>query len=417
MTVPGSQACGVAAFVASVLAAMTVTPAAAGVVLNQGCIPSYAATQSYQGVSIATVEGFSQVGCPRLTAPGIPNIDYPAVKVPAAGYQHQPQDLPPAQPQACGYRLVKEPVAVVSQPGGAKTAQWNLPEGGMDHANEYDMASTPPPASGLQPPQYAVAIIGQNPLFARLESNDTMYGGTNGWACRGGTWKYKDHCTDFTAPSLQACLFVGSPASVPAPPGSVPDPRPYLQNLERLTSVKGLISAGQQGTSPSDTTRQFVNLPSCWWLIGTQDSQSFDLRIQTPPDASGRSMTYVYRIEVGLTNVHWDYGDGTSYDGDVGKPWAPGGSCSNAHTYERVSRLGNPGAVECPAGYPHPTSDDGCYLVRATETYAATITAYWYDGLQTGGPVDMGSMAPIVLSPGNPTSVRMLQIEGVPVTP
>ena len=376
------------------------------------CIPSYAASQSYKGVSVARVSALSQVGCPRLTAPGSPNVDYPPAAVAAGQRQHQPTELPPPTPTSCGYRMVVEPVAVVAAPNG-KIAQWNLPEGGTDHANEFDMASTPPPASGLQPPQYAVAIIGQFPLFARLESNDTTYGGDHGWQCKGGTWKYRDHCTDFSAPSLQACLFVGPPASVTAPPSSVPDPQPFIQ--AELASIRGMVDAGHQGTSPSDPTRQFVNLPSCWWLTGTQGSQAFDLQIQTPPDASGRSMTYVYRIEVGLQDVHWDYGDGATYNGDAGHPYSDG-SCSNPHTYERVSRVGSPGATGCPGGYPRPTSDDGCYRVQATETYAATITAYWWDGVRTGGPLDMGAMAPIVLQPP-PTFVRVLQIEGVPVTP
>ena len=43
-----------------------------------------------------------------------------------------------------------------------------------------------------------------------------------------------------------------------------------------------------------------------------------------------------------------------------------------------------------------------------------TVTAYWFDGAGPHAPVDMGTMAPLVISPP-PTYVRVQQIEGVPI--
>jgi hypothetical protein len=202
--------------------------------------------------------------------------------------------------------------------------------------------------------------------------------------------------------------------------GGPPNPAPLVS--DQMASMRKLVLAGSMGTSPTDPTRQYTFLPSCFWINGTRPSQTFELQLQDPtvdgatgaPD--GRAITYVYRISVGLRNVHWDYGDGTSYDGVVGNPWTPGAAaCSNEHTYQRISTIGNPGATSCPTGYPHDTADDGCYRVQAQETYGVTVTAYWFDGAGPHAPVDVGTMAPLVISPP-PTFVRLQQIEGIPIS-
>ncbi|HEV1997781.1 MAG TPA: hypothetical protein VGR61_06585 [Candidatus Dormibacteraeota bacterium] len=195
-------------------------------------------------------------------------------------------------------------------------------------------------------------------------------------------------------------------------------PDPTLSLFDQNAKIRQEVAAGSIGMSPTDVARQFAFLPSCFWITGTNPSKTFELQLHASAQG-GRSITYVYRVSVGLQNVHWDYGDGTSYDGDIGHPWSPAtpNDCTNAHTYERISRRGNPGAVGCPPSYPHPTADDGCYAVTATETYSVQVAAYWFDGANTHGPVDMGSFAPITVTPTQPTYVRVLQIEGVPVTP
>lgn len=178
--------------------------------------------------------------------------------------------------------------------------------------------------------------------------------------------------------------------------------------------MKNTTHGGLVGTSPSDPTRQFVNLPSCFWINGVVPQTSFEVKIDAPPNGDGRGLTYVYRVTVGLEKVRWDYGDGATWEGDAGTPYDSSGTCSNPHAYSRISAIGNPGAVQCPAGYPHPSADDGCYQVTATETYSVSVVAYWSDNTPNRKPMD--SQGPFTVVPSAPTFVRVLQIEGIPVS-
>jgi hypothetical protein len=341
-------------------------------------------------------------------------VDHPVAGVPHGPQpKHDQYQVPPAQPQKCDPQYVDETAAIVYTKNGP-TLTWLQPDGTVGEHVNGDMPTAPGPASGMIDLDHAMSVAGTNHMKVRLENATAQYGGPYGWSCQGGSWFPSDTCQPpgYPVTTCARLTFIGPQQSVT---GGPPDPRPYLKDEE--AQVKKEIAAGTVGTSPSDTTRQFVFIPSCFWMTGTNTGGSWELQLHDPT-TEGRSITYIYRVTVGLQNVHWDYGDGTSYDGDVGHPWSAEspGDCTNPHTYERVSRLTNPGAVACPAGYPHPTPDDGCYAVNATQTYAVHVAAYWFDGSQPRGPVDLGSFAPITVTPPQPTYVRALQIEGVPVT-
>ncbi|MGI8609625.1 MAG: hypothetical protein ACR2MY_10435 [Candidatus Dormibacteria bacterium] len=326
---------------------------------------------------------------------------------------HEAYQPPPLDSHPCETQYVDEQAAIVYGPNGA-TLRWLDPNGKVGEHVNGDQPTAPTPPNGLIPVDFAESVAGTNHLFLKLKNITATYGGANGWSCGGGEWFPSDNCTYRGGPvtSCVRTIFVGPMQPVT---GQIPDPRPQL--LAQQAKVRKDFAAGIVGTSPSDTARQFAFLPSCFWMTGVNKAESLELRMHEPANG-GRSITYVYRVTVGLQNVHWDYGDGASYDGDVGHPWtaAAPDDCTNPHTYERISRLGNPGAVACPANYPHPTADDGCYAVTATETYSVQVAAYWFDGATTHGPVDMGGFAPIVVTPPQPTYVRVLQIEGVPVS-
>jgi hypothetical protein len=276
------------------------------------------------------------------------------------------------------------------------------------------MPSQEVPAGSLVSLHEIHSVTGLNTGLVRY-----VYSGTfNGidWECGGGAWDHVDKACFFGGAARRGtiCVYVQPFGRVTGSTPGPPDPTPFIQ--PQLADLRKLVIAGRMGTSPQDTARHFVNLPSCWWLDGTQPHQAFELRIDDPPNlgpgGGGRGLTYTYRIDIGLQRVRWEYGDGASWDGDAGYPYT-GAGCSNPHTYERISGLGKPGAVPCPAGYPRPTADDGCYVVQATETYSASITASWFDGARDH-VVPMGDMAPFTITPA-PTHIRVLQIQGVPV--
>ena len=398
-----------------VLLALPLATVNAGATWGDGshaCVVTNAESQFNVNPSLAVVGASTAILCPRVTAPP-PGADRAVPGTPHGPQpQHQTYEPPPADSRPCDPQYVDEAAAVVWI-GNQASIQWYTPDGKLDGHNDGDLATAAGPPSGLIPLDFATSVAGTNHLSVRLVNRQATYGGANGWSCKGGAWVPADSCT-YQGVQVGGCArlrFIGPQQSVA---GGPLDPTPFLLNQKELMKQK--IAAGVVGTSPSDTTRQFTFVPSCFWMTGTNPGTSWELQLHDPT-ADGRSIIYVYRVTVGLQNVHWDYGDGSSYDGDVGHPWTSGTpDCTNAHTYERVSRLGNPGAVACPAGYPHPTADDGCYAVTATQTYAVHVAAYWFDGSQPRGPVDMGAFAPITVTPPQPTYVRVLQIEGVPIT-
>ncbi|MFN2462713.1 MAG: hypothetical protein ABR573_02275, partial [Candidatus Dormibacteria bacterium] len=312
----------------------------------------------------------------------------------------------------------KQPASIIYGRFGPQL-DWVDPDGSPQEHVNGDMASGQPDANGLIPVDYAVAVAGQNHLFVWYKNDGATYGGAHGFQCQGGQWRFRDVCS-YMGSVPTACAQVRATGPLQSATGGPPDPAPLIK--AQLASISGEVNGGTVGTSPSDPSRQYTFLPSCFWLTGSEKNKAFELRVQDPtvgaagtPD--GRAITYVYRINVGLQNVHWDYGDGASREGVVGTPWSPAApdACSNEHTYERISVRANPGTVACPAAYPHSSMDDACYEVRVRETYAVSVTAYWYDGAGPHAPVEMGTMSPLTLTPPS-TFVRIQQIEGVPTT-
>ncbi len=326
-----------------------------------------------------------------------------------------PEAPPPAKDTPCLFSNAYASGVSLDPPGPNRMAHWTPPDPTMQSsAGVTDGSSLPAPSDGLIISENLSRVAGQFRFKIHYDYQGT-YNGTD-WECRGQyVHSPGSPCwDDGRAGPVLWCVAV-EPVGIIAPAlANPPDPTTVPEIRAQLAEMSKTTNGGRIGTSPADPTRQFVALPSCWWINGLAPQTAFEVTIDAPPNADGRGLTYVYRVTVGLEKVHWDYGDGSSWDGNAGSPYDSNGTCTNPHTYTRVSAIGNHGAVPCPAGYPHPSADDGCYQVQASETYSVSVTAYWNDnsGDYRGHP--MAAQAPFTI-PATDVFVRALQIEGIPV--
>lgn len=356
---------------------------------------------------IAEVKGELKLVC--LTAKASGPVDVPGwSKTSWTGGANQP----PASPTPCGDVYYTSSVWL-DPPGPNRFAHWNDPNGGVHNEQQY-VDQTIETGSYHEIGFIAISeVANQNNVVVHYVNHGQTYGGVNGWSCRGGTWQYADYNANDCGST--ACVYF-TPVGVVQPPtgGGPPPVGPLLAN--ELDKLKAQIAASTLGTSPIDPAHQVVNVPSCFWLNGGQvPPRTWVITVDGPPNASGRSVTYNEVVTIGPTSVRYDYGDGASRDGDAGTPWSSAnpGACSNDHPYSKISTYGN-GGVPCPPGYPHPTPDDGCYQVMATQTFSGTVTAVWFDGVAVQVR-DMPPIAPFTVQT-LPMMIRMQQVEGVPVT-
>ncbi|MFN2465223.1 MAG: hypothetical protein ABR598_03040 [Candidatus Dormibacteria bacterium] len=365
-----------------------------------------------------TVQATAVVQCPPPKASGM--IDPQAFRNTSKGYRwtagSPPQpDRPPAKDTPCRFDDAWVSGVTIDPPSPNRMAHWTPPEPSMESSIKVlDGSTLPPPPNSQIIPENVARIAGEY----RFTVHFTYAGVYNGvdWECRGSyEWGPASTCWDDGryGPVIR-CMNVDPIGKVAPALANPPSPLSVPAIRDRLGQLQHQSNAGRIGVSPTDPTRQFVTLPSCWWINGAEPVTTFEVTVDAPPNADGRGLTYVYRVTVGLQSVHWDYGDGATWDGDAGHPYDASGTCTNPHTYTKVSAIGNPGAVPCPAAYPHPSVDDGCYRVQANETYSVSAVAYWNDngGDYRGHPLD--PQAPFTI-PATETYVRALQIEGIPI--
>ena len=325
---------------------------------------------------------------------------------------------PPAADTKCRFANAYVTGVSLSAAGPNRQALWTPPDPTMpSSAPVADGPSLPPPYYGMIIPETMSRVAGQFKFWLRYQYVG-KYNGTD-WECR-GSYSYADTGVpcwgDNRSGPVAWCILAEPAGQVPPALTQPPDPTRVPAIQAKLAEMQHTTDGGVMGTSPADRTRQFVNLPSCFWIDGAPPPTAFEVSIDAPPNSDGRGLTYVYRVNVGLETVHWDYGDGTSWDGDAGAPFDASGTCTNPHTYTRISAIGNPVAGPCPAAYPHPSADDGCYQVKASETYSVSVTAYWNDNGPRPQTQDMGAQAPFTVTPRDDTLVRVLQIEGIPIS-
>jgi len=381
------------------VSALALVPVPAAAVGNgpggsSGCTPGVsvqvpAASSPGKAVPVATS---AAVVCPTPEASGPGGIWGPHNKV----------NQPPINVGADCQQEVWEPTELSLTPGGQQEVFW------PDPANPGTGSDTPEP-------QFISQIIGG------ISAMDF-------WTTAGTT-------TDYFMPFLLKGKVDATGACVPKDPnnpqasfnvicGTAPVPVTCLRTVTHragggplpITALQGvdirgqmlqLIHPGTVASVPAQPNPAVVNVPACFFLNGAniagQDvnaPQSFELVLLGPADSDGRQVFYVFRVDVQLQGVDWNFGD----NGDtvplppqcVGVSNAP---LQFAHKYLRYSPPGGFG-------------------VSATETFTLHVTEFWVDanGIPNA-PLDLGNLPDIVVNPGPVPGIRevVVQEEGVPI--
>jgi hypothetical protein len=219
---------------------------------------------------------------------------------------------------------------------------------------------------------------------------------------------YTANCT-FAPGSWPGCLIPSANGPV-GPAGGLPLTALPV-NLQGM--MRQMIAPGQISTLPQDPAPGLVNTGTCFFVNGLsiqgQDAgpgQTFQLVLTDPPDASGRSIYYVFQLQMHLDPVQpfiWNFGDGsTAVDGKLPAPcWQQAGTPLTkafSHTYNHFSPQGG-------------------FAVTATENFVINATEYFSDAAGTHGPINLGALPPLQISPAPQPFVKaIVQEEGVPVT-
>lgn len=293
-----------------------------------------------------------------------------------------------------------------------------------------DAIAVPDHASILSQAEQSIqrvsGVTGLNSAYIRFANRGSKYSVAQR-SCINGYWDLLNpaSCAGSGAPALtpgsaeyfyaSTCMYIEKHPVRPVGNGANMPGR--ISQFMDASALKSYTHAGTVHSAPNQTS--YVNSDSCWWIEGADTTtKAYTFTIDGPVDANGRSISYVYKLTLQPTGVTWQYSSAAANSKPGG--FGQGASqCGSTNAYDTVSTLDHTDAVPCPAGYPHPTADDGCYRVSATEHYAGTLDAYWYDsdGSHHRDITDRvpALAAPIDLTP-DPVYVRVLQIQGIPIT-
>jgi hypothetical protein len=218
---------------------------------------------------------------------------------------------------------------------------------------------------------------------------------------------FTPNCT-FAAGSFPGCLLFnpnGPLDNVGLPLGALP------LNLQGM--MRQMIAPGRITTLPQDPAPGLVNTGTCFFVNGLsiqgQDAvqgRTFQLVLTGPADASGRSIFYVFELQMQLDPAQpfvWNFGDGsTTVDATLPAQCRQQASTpltmAFSHTYSHYSPAGG-------------------YAVTATENFVINATEFWSDAAGTHGPINLGALPPLQVSPApQPFFKPIVQEEGVPVS-
>jgi len=172
--------------------------------------------------------------------------------------------------------------------------------------------------------------------------------------------------------------------------------------------VAQFINVGTMSSLPDNPNAGLVNVGTCFFLNGatfaglggapqpiTQPA-FYTMSVAQPlNDGTGRLIFYVFRIEVALTGLGWDFGDGTTTP-DANLP-AP---CANVPATVRVS---------------HTFLRYGTFQVTITENFDVTVQEFWEDANGDHGPVLVPGVVPPITRVLPLYQKTVIQEEGVPV--
>ena len=160
---------------------------------------------------------------------------------------------------------------------------------------------------------------------------------------------------------------------------TVQEVAPFVRALvaaEAERYVRTVLAPGLSiGTSPPANV--LVGLSTWFWMEGW-DGAPINVAVAAPWGAT-------VNVELSLSDVRWDFGDGAApAEGDLGRPYPEESQIQHVYTHRSTSR----------------TSPDGAYSVTAS---IQIDVRYWYEGM---GPF---GVAPLVQEHAQPVVVRQLQ--------
>lgn len=363
---------------------------------SSGCSP---------GVSV-DVSAASTPGHPRRVATGA-GVTCPTPEASGGGIfgggNAQRQMPPPGVPGQDCTGTVIEPTELSLTPGGQMQVFWPDPSfqgTGSDTPEPQDLGRV---LSGIAPKQFFMQA-GTTDYFLpfRLDGK---------WDASGRNCVPKDpaHPQDSFSPICTgATVNIG--CLIAQPHGIAPGPLGIgaLNGIDLRGQMLQLVHPGQITSLPAQPNPALVNAPTCFFVNGADiDGQdvnqpaTFELVLLSGADASNRQVYYVFRVELALQGVEWQFGDNSGQTEPLPPPCV---GVSNAplqfaHRYLRYSQ---------PEGFE----------VRATETFTIHVTEYWYDSAGTPhAPLDLGDLQPIQIQPGPAPVFRkvVVQEEGVPI--
>ena len=216
---------------------------------------------------------------------------------------------------------------------------------------------------------------------------------------------FTSDCNFATAP-FPACLVRSDDGPVDGgglPLGAIPG---GLAGL--IAQMEQRIVPGHISSMPAQPAPGLVNTGTCFFVDGVNiagedavQGATFEVAVLGPPDASRRQIYYVFRLQMHLDGITWNFGDGsTEVDPQLPEPCRGRASTPQtlafSHTYRRYS--------DAP-GFP----------VSASESFVIDATEYWVDARATHGPQNAGRLTATALPGGQPFVKTIVQEEGVPI--
>lgn len=344
---------------------------------------------------VVTIAGTEGVVCPPPAAP--PGTGFgPPSSQPGSSTGGTTPGTP------CSYQVL-EPLKITPQAAGEPIVSWQVPiDGVFTHGPMSIGFFVGGGQGGDWTPFYFTAgtvDFYQIYQFSGVIQQDRFTCGPAPGKTVAQSWQ--QICGGYTFGVYAACLTsqnhaFGGPAG-PLPITALPP------GLALAGYLQGQVNPGKLTSSAAG----IVQAPTCFYLDGMtisgQDAMTphwYEITLVAGPvDGSNRYILYVFRVEVVLDGVQFQYSDPSGDNSNalsIPSYCASGHQYTAAHTYTHFS----------PAGQP--------FQVTATEHYAVHAWEYWNDGQPHGIQLpdsEMPALDPIA----GPLPMPILQEESVPV--